>query len=30
MSGVPREDARERIRAAVDKVIAAWSRSQGA
>jgi hypothetical protein len=26
MSGVPREEARERIRAAIDTVIAAWSR----
>jgi hypothetical protein len=26
MSGVPREDARERIRAAIDSVVAAWSR----
>ncbi len=26
MSGVPREEARERIRAAIDKVLAAWSK----
>jgi hypothetical protein len=26
MSGVPREEARERIRAAIDNVLAAWSR----
>jgi hypothetical protein len=29
MSGVSREDARERIRPAIDKVLAAWSKSKG-